>query len=84
MTGATLKILLFAAAREAAGISVAHVDVALPTTVRDVRAALVARYPQLEPLASSCVFAVNAEYATEDALVAVGAELALIPPVSGG
>jgi molybdopterin synthase catalytic subunit len=52
--------------------------------VRDAIAALRAAHPALEPLWPHLAVAVNGELASEDAAIPSGAELALLPPVSGG
>jgi len=76
-----VRVLLFAALRDAAGPSV---DVNLPAgaTVRDLRAEL-ARVLPAALLARSAI-AVNHEYAEDARAVREGDEVAVIPPVSGG
>ena len=80
----TIGVLLFAAAREAAGT--ARVELTLPpaTTAGGALAAVVAQYPALAGLAPSLRLAVNSEYAAEGRPLAPGDELALIPPTCGG
>jgi len=46
--------------------------------------ALTQQYPELKQLLPSCRIAVNCQYVGPDASVPLGAEVALIPPVSGG
>jgi molybdopterin synthase catalytic subunit len=72
-----VSVRLFAGLRERAGS--ARIEVELPdgATVRDLLAAM-----ELAP--RSCVAAINREYATPDAPIAPGDEVALVPPVSGG
>lgn len=76
-----MRVLLFAALRDAAGPSV---EVTLPAgaTVRALRAEL-ARVLPAALLARSAI-AVNHEYADESRAVTEGDEVAVIPPVSGG
>ena len=78
----TLILHLFAAARDLVGSPTVTVDPS--STVADLRRQLIARYPTLAPLLPKCRIAVNHEFADEDALIPPGAELAVIPPVSGG
>jgi molybdopterin synthase catalytic subunit len=78
-----LTILYFAAAREAAG-SARETLPAGPATVADVRRALVERHPALARLLPRCRLAVNQEMAEDGDAVRDGAEVAVIPPVSGG
>jgi molybdopterin converting factor subunit 1 len=77
-----MKVLLFARARDLLGADV----VELPdcATVGDVRRALSERYPQAAGLLAKSAFAVNDEFAGDEARIPVGAEVALLPPVSGG
>jgi MoaE-MoaD fusion protein len=74
-----VTVRLFAMLRERAGAD--HVELELPDGAR-VADALAA----LDGLAGGIpvLMAVNREYASEDAPLAAGDELALIPPVSGG
>lgn len=76
-----MRVLLFAALRDAAGPSV---EVSLPAgaTVRELRAEL-ARVLPAALLARSAI-AVNHEYADDSREVRAGDEVAVIPPVSGG
>ena len=70
---------LFAMLRERAGAEEVELDLPADARVRDALSAL-------DGLADGMplVMAVNREYAAEDAPLAAGDELALIPPVSGG
>ena len=49
-----------------------------------IRQALMQQCPELQPLLPSCRIAVDCQYVGPDARVRPGAEVALIPPVSGG
>ena len=59
-------------------------DLPLPATVADLRLVLALQYPELAPLAPKVSIAVDSEYATDTTLILPGAQVALIPPVSGG
>ena len=74
-----VRIRLFAMLRERAGASELWLELPEGARVRDALAALSELAGGL-PL----VMAVNREYASEDAPLSAGDELALIPPVSGG
>lgn len=86
----TVTVLLFAGARVRAGVSTLTVDLPEPgegagaATVADLRRALAAACPALAPLLPSCRVAVAAAYADDLDPISPGAEVALIPPVSGG
>jgi len=62
------------------------VELELPAgaTVSDVRRGLIEKYPQLSVLVPHAAFAVNSEYADDRSELPAGAEIACIPPVSGG
>ena len=79
-----LTIRLFAGARERAGRAEIEIDLPLPATVADLRLILALQHPELAPLAPSVSIAVDSEYATDATLILPGAQVALIPPVSGG
>ncbi len=84
MTTPTVTVLFFAAARERAGLSRLELPVGEGLRVRDVLAQLAAQLPALGPLLPHLRVAVDREFVDLEAQVAPGAELALIPPVSGG
>lgn len=75
---ATVK--LFAGLRARAGTDVLELDLPEPAHVADVRVALTERLGECGPF----VVAVEREYAADDVAVPPGAELAAVPPVSGG
>jgi len=79
-----LAVKLFAGAREAAGCDVLEVEVAPSANVEALRSSMLAACPALAPLLPHAVFAINANYATDETLIPADAELACIPPVSGG
>lgn len=79
-----VAVKLFAAARDLSGSGEVFVELPPGADVGELRQALAAQVPQLAPLASRSLVAVNAEYAQDTTLVVDGDELALIPPVSGG
>ncbi|MCL5999675.1 MAG: molybdenum cofactor biosynthesis protein MoaE [Chloroflexi bacterium] len=53
-------------------------------TVRELRAAVGAQYPELAALMTQTLVAVNEQFAFNDDVVEAGDEVALFPPVSGG
>lgn len=50
----------------------------------ELKKLLAARHPKLAPVLAVCRLAVDGEYATADTQVRADAEVAVIPPVSGG
>ncbi len=79
-----IRVLLFAALRERAGVRELVVDVADDATAAQVREAVAVACPPLRPLLPNAALAVNEEYAAPEAPVRAGDAVALIPPVSGG
>ena len=53
-------------------------------TVRHLRQALAKKFPALASLLPQVLFALDAEYATDDSFLTADMEIACIPPVSGG
>lgn len=78
------RVLLFAAARDLAESDALAVDVTPPVTAGAVLDALARQCPNLALLLPACRLAVDQAFVTANAAILPGAELALIPPVSGG
>jgi molybdopterin converting factor small subunit len=80
----TVRVRLFAALRQAAGHEA--IEVALPAgaTVADLRRRLGELLPAAAGVLPHALFAIEAAYAGDDRALSAGAEVACIPPVSGG
>mmetsp|Transcript_9535 Transcript_9535/g.31372 ORF Transcript_9535/g.31372 Transcript_9535/m.31372 type:complete len:85 (+) Transcript_9535:111-365(+) len=81
-----VKVLYFARAREAAGVSEEAVELeAAASTTKNLLEKLVAAHPQLQSVLDCITLAINEEYAEgDDVELKAGDEVALIPPISGG
>jgi molybdopterin converting factor subunit 1 len=79
-----VRVKLFAVARELAGRDQLELKIAERATVADLRLAIVEAYPALKKIMPHTMWAVDAEYADDDATINERSEVALIPPVSGG
>jgi molybdopterin converting factor subunit 1 len=79
-----IQVKLFAVAKQAAGADSIGLDVSDGATIAEVREALVAALPELSAVRRHLLFAVDAEYAGDATVVRPDAEVACIPPVSGG
>jgi len=80
-----LTVQLFANLAETCGArQIELADLPQPLTAALVMDAFVDRFPQLDGMRDSIMFAVNAEYVPADHPVMPCDEVALIPPVSGG
>lgn len=78
-----VRVLLFGSLREAADAKELSVTLPERAAVRDLRAEL-ASLPAFQKLAGRLRVAVNHEFASDDAALADGDEVAFLPPVSGG
>jgi len=76
-----ITVRVFAGYADAVGSDRVALSVPDPATVGSVRAAVAALSPALPPRP---IIAVNEEYATDDVVIALGDEVAVIPPVAGG
>jgi molybdopterin converting factor subunit 1 len=79
-----VAVRLFAGARQCAGRALVELELAEGATVAELRRALAAAYPELALLLPRVRIALDAEFADDLAPIPPGAELAVIPPVSGG
>ena len=79
-----VTVLFFAQVRERAGRASAVLSLPEGSRLADALAALAREHPALESLWPQLACAVNGRLARPDAPLADGAELALLPPVSGG
>ena len=80
----TITILFLGPARDYAGAEEAHLTLGDGATVAQARVALADAFPTLSAALPAVRFAVNETFVDDDAALADGDELALIPPVSGG
>jgi MoaE-MoaD fusion protein len=79
-----LKVRLFAAFRERAGMPEVEVEVPENSPVSAMVDAVVGRVPSLVDVISAARPVVNKEFVGAEHLIAAGDEVALLPPVSGG
>ena len=79
-----VTLLYFAAARERAGRPREVVELREGATAADAREAACAAHPELRAIADKLRLAVDQEFTAVDRPLREGAEVAFIPPVSGG
>lgn len=77
-----MTVLLFARAKELVGRD--RIEIEGPATVGELRERLLEEFPMLAGLLATSAFAVNSEYALDATPIPANAEVALLPPVSGG
>ena len=80
----TLRVRLFARARDLAGAELLLVEVPDGATVAELRRRIEALVPALAGLLPRCAVAVNTDFADDTQPLSDADEIALLPPVSGG
>jgi molybdopterin converting factor subunit 1 len=79
-----MNVKLFAVARQKAGQETIRVELPNHATVRELREAIFDQHPSLAELLPHVRFAVDSNYADDSLVIPAAAEVACIPPVSGG
>ena len=79
-----IKLLFFATIRDRAGTKSMELDIPAEMTILQLKEKLAVDYPNLKESLKSVLITINREYAFDEAIVPLNAEIALFPPVSGG
>ena len=79
-----VRLKLFAIAKQLADCESIELDLPEGGTVSDLRSRLIEQLPGLAGMADQLMFAINEQYATDGSLIPESADVACIPPVSGG
>ncbi len=79
-----IKIMFFATLRDYVNAKTIELDVPSDITVAGLKELLVKSYPKMVPAQNSIMAAINREYAADEQVIPLNAEIALFPPVSGG
>ncbi len=79
-----VRLLAFASAAQALGVAARQWQLAGEPSVSNLRHRLAIDFPALAPLLPRMAIAVNGTLARLETPVGEGAEVALLPPVSGG
>jgi molybdopterin converting factor subunit 1 len=79
-----IKLLFFATIRDRAGTKSLELDIPAALTIQGLKDKLSIDYPNLKDSMKSVLITINREYAFDEAVVPLNAEVALFPPVSGG
>ena len=80
----TVTIKLFAIARQRLGCDQVEIALKDSPTAGDLRRTLAEQFPALADVLPHIRIAVNSSYASDAVVIPAEAEVALIPPVSGG
>jgi molybdopterin converting factor subunit 1 len=79
-----VRIRLFARAKDLVGADTVTLTVSAGATIGDLRRELAKEYPALASILQRSALGVNDEFADDSLTVAADAEIAVLPPVSGG
>ncbi len=79
-----VSVKLFAGLRQWAGQQSLTVELPEGATIAHLRRAMAEACPGLEAMLPHVLFAIGAQYVTDEATIGPEAEVACIPPVSGG
>lgn len=79
-----MLIHFFARARDLAGADHLEIELTPGATVADLRRCVAERCPRLAELLGRCAIAVDNEFASDELALPAAAEVAVLPPVSGG
>ncbi len=79
-----IKLLFFATIRERAGTKVLELDIPDAMTIQELKNKLASDIPSLHESMKSVLITINREYAFDEAVVPLNAEIGMFPPVSGG
>jgi molybdopterin converting factor subunit 1 len=79
-----VSVRLFAVARQLAGRESIELELPADATIAELRAQLAAEVPDLSSVLPHVLFAIGSDYARDSERISEGAQIACIPPVSGG
>ena len=80
----TIKLLFFATIKDRAGTKSMDLDVPADMTIQQLKEKLSTDYPNLKDSLKAVLISINREYAFNEEVIPLNAEIALFPPVSGG
>jgi molybdopterin converting factor subunit 1 len=79
-----IKLLFFATIRDRAGAKSLDLEIPADLTIQGLKDKLSMDYPNLKESMKSVLITINREYAFDEAVVPMNAEVGMFPPVSGG
>ena len=79
-----VKLLLFATIRERMGLKSLELDVPDALTIQGLKDKLAEEHPKAKESMKSVLITINREYAFDEAVIPMNAEIGMFPPVSGG
>jgi len=79
-----VRVRLFAVAKQVAGRESVELDLPEGATIAQLREQLGVQVPPLSGIVAQMMFAIDVQYANDQTRIPPGADVACIPPVSGG
>jgi len=79
-----VTVLFFATLRDKTGTRFLKLDIEPGTSVAQIKASVVQKFPVLSSLMEYCLVSINREYCDDETVIPFDAEIAFFPPVSGG
>lgn len=79
-----VKLLFFATIRERMGVKSLDLEVPADLTIQGLKHRLSEEYPKVKESMKSVLITINREYAFDEAVIPLNAEIGMFPPVSGG
>ena len=79
-----VRVRLFAVDKQAAGRESVELELPERATIGQLRDRLVTQVPALSAIIGQVMFAVDRQYANDETAIPPNADVACIPPVSGG
>jgi molybdopterin converting factor subunit 1 len=79
-----IKLLFFATIRDRAGTKSLEMDIPVDMTIQGLKDKLSTDFPNLKDSLKSVLVTINREYAFDEVVIPIDAEIGMFPPVSGG
>lgn len=79
-----VKLLFFATIRERMGTKSLDLELPADLTIHGLKERLSEEYPKVKESMKSVLITINREYAFDEAVIPLNAEIGVFPPVSGG
>jgi len=79
-----IKLLFFATIRDRAGTKSLELDIPDGMTIHGLKEKLASDIPAMKEAMKSVLVTIDREYAFDDMVIPLNAEIGMFPPVSGG
>ncbi len=79
-----VKVLYFASFREVAGVSKEAYELEEGSTLESLQNIILTKHPELKAQWDLAIVSVNRKYCRSNTILTDGAEVGVLPPISGG